>query len=217
MKTLIIKFFLFPFIAMTALGFSSEENIFFEESKENCSCSVEDEMTSEYEDLSNAYISKGEDLLLAGKFEDSIEELQTGYELTSYGFKENRDVNQMRSLFSMMIAYGHLEQVDNMREVTNKMYAIMDSRPCSNYNYKCSAISNRSTQCQKLDGPDRISINTCLDRVQGTEQAFITLAAAIKKKGRYYNRGISNSSDSGKSKGLLLCGRTLEGLFDSFA
>ena len=182
MKKNLTTLFLLSLAAMTNFCFSSEGD-FFEESKKNCPRCTEMALAIEYDDLSNDYISRGEDLLLAGEFENAIEELQIGYELTSYGFKENRDINQMRSLFPMMIAYGHLEQIEDMLKVTNKMYSIMDSRSCSKLNYAHSNDSGRSGQCQPLDGPDRISINTCLDRVQGTERAFIALAAAIKKKG----------------------------------
>ena len=178
MKNFLFVFFCFSFAVMTNVSHSAED-IFFEMSSKDCLSCVEDSFAAEYDELSNVYISRGEDLLLAGKFEDSIEDLQAGYEMTSYGFKKNKDVNRMRSLFGMLIAYAHLEKVDRVQEVSEKMISIMDSRPCSNYKRELASTSN---ECRQLNGPVSIPIRDCVDRVVGTKRAAMVFAVAIPRK-----------------------------------
>ena len=181
MKRKFIALLLLFLTSAINICFSSEDDS-FEVPKDNCQYCIESSLEAEYEELSNSYISKGEDLFLAGEFEDAIDNLQIGYELTSYGFKENKNINRMRSLFPMMIAYGHLERRDKVQEVSSKMISIMDSRPCSNYDSKSSAGSNDSGQCQQLPGPTNISVHECMERVRGTKHAATVFAVAIPRK-----------------------------------
>jgi hypothetical protein len=129
MKKILITLSLLSMTALTNLCFSSEDDFY--------PC-TESSIKAEYDERSNAYISRGEDLLLSGRFEDSIGDLSMGYELTVNGSEENKDANCMRSLFGMLIAYGHLEDVDSIMEVSKKMHSIMDSPPCCSRNYKYS-------------------------------------------------------------------------------
>ena len=63
--------------------------------------------------LAEIYISQGEDLLLDGQYESSIEELLTGYQIAC---TEPQDTQtQLRALFPLMIAYGHLNRQNSAR------------------------------------------------------------------------------------------------------
>jgi len=69
---------------------------------------------SDYENLTDAYISRGEDYLFAHRFQDSLYDLISGYELSKLCSDEAKLNMQIRALFSLIFAYNGLEKYDSV-------------------------------------------------------------------------------------------------------
>ena len=127
-------------------------------------------MTARANSIAEDYISRGEDFLLAGEYESSIEDLTMGYQMASSELLDTS--TQMRALFPLIIAYGHLNQQSSLQGVVDEMSSVMQISACSN------------TSAEKpILGPERISIAECINRVNGVTNAAIALCAAIPNKG----------------------------------
>jgi hypothetical protein len=123
-----------------------------------------------YEELAENYISQGENLLLEGRYESSIEDLKIGYQIASV---ELSDASmQMRALFPLIIAYGYLNRPHSLQNVINEMSYIMQTCSCRNVSAD-----------KPILGPDRISIAECVNRVNGVTNAAVALCVAIPDKG----------------------------------
>lgn len=118
--------------------------------------------------LAEMYISQGEDLLLDGEYESSIEDLLTGYQIACIELQDTQI--QLRALFPLMIAYGHLNRQNSLQHVVNEMSFAIQNCSCN------------TTPEKPILGPDRISIEDCIERVNGVTYAATALCVAIPNR-----------------------------------
>ena len=147
------------------------------------SCISQETKPCENTTLSETYISRGEDLLISGKYLEAMNDLQEGYRVASHCEKDLKLGFQLRALFALLFVYGNLEQMENMRDVASEMHVILTYCQCNDCEEKQSSLSldysyndkrleapsiyliSNTYQEPNLLGPDKVSVEDCLDMV----------------------------------------------------
>lgn len=175
MKTICFMFFLIFQISSLSANRSQidlDEKIKYE------TLLIETALLNDYENLSEAYISRGETYLFALRFQDSLDDLRVGYELSEFCKDELKLNFQIRILFSMMFAFCGLENYDRMDEAVIEINSLLTNYGCEN----CHDVNylNCNGSESPILGPDTVSIYDCLSMVDGTEDKAKLLASFLK-------------------------------------
>jgi tetratricopeptide (TPR) repeat protein len=130
---------------------------------------------SNYEDLADAYLNRAESYLISSKYELALEDIEKAYELSGYCRQEVRSLILLRSLLDLAFSYALLDKLDEFHRIESELKELFDAFECSrvekrqasNRSKFHSGHAARSTNSEKpILGPDRISIDDCVDRAE---------------------------------------------------
>ncbi len=152
--------------------FSPEEVIAYEESR------VQD---SELEgmDLADAYIDLGESYLLCGHYEKALYNLGVGAELARDCQLER---TFPRAFLGLAITYANMGLMEEFYAAVKVMQAELETGYCLDcQKARDSAYRIELTYSSEILGPDKISIQDCIDRVQGTADSANELISFVRR------------------------------------
>ena len=157
---------------------------------------------SSAEQLSDAYASRGESLLLCNRFEEALSDFQNAYTFAiSINDKDTSQSSVFRALFDQALTYGNLNILEMVISTTDALKEIMHAAQCndceeSKLSLKTVSRSkkNRASpppiiRCSEnvpIYGPDQISKRDCVDFIDST----ISLAKLLIYKAPPAARGV---------------------------
>lgn len=80
----------------------------------------------EYASLSDAYVSRGESFLLAGKYNPALVDLLKGYDFASFCEEDEAPSLMIRALFGLALVYGNLDMFNEMNASCDAMIETLD-------------------------------------------------------------------------------------------
>ncbi len=129
------------------------------------------------EKLSDAYASRGESFLICGDLKNALEDFQASYELAI--LSKDSDVATglvFRALFGQALLYGYLDMPEKVYLIGRTLLDIIYSNSCDeslelSFQEFPLDITHYIQKCEDVPifGPDRVSIDDCIDRVNNTE------------------------------------------------
>lgn len=145
--------------------------------------------SGDYENLSDAYINRGESHLLAGNYELAATDLKNGYEIAELCDLEVKPVLLLRSLLGLAFSYGIMNEIEEFHLIEQEIRNLFDMLDCektekrqsSNHSGFHLGYSAMASKVEKpILGPDRISITDCVDTARGTARASRILILKAK-------------------------------------
>jgi hypothetical protein len=136
--------------------------------------------SSSYEDLADAYMNRGESYLLSDHYELALEDFQNGHESAGLCSSKTKSTLLLRSLFGMLFSYGMMGKMNELYFIEGEIRKIFNNFDCKRVGKKSDLSRSRlhlehslaAKDSEKpILGPDRISIDDCIDRAQKTAKA----------------------------------------------
>ena len=202
MKTLnvILSLFLCTFLHLSCFAFQSVQEVLDFETRQIATLGSAD-----------SYINRAESYLLCQKYELALDDLQIGYQLLQ-GIKDNPTL-LFRSLFGLAVVYANIDNLDEFYAVYKSMQELLHAHKCAGCSEKHSScymmkseefpnlISSHEsekflTSDQPILGPDRISIEDCIERAQGTANCAKVIIGFSKTRAQFIlNTLVDNLTD----------------------
>lgn len=159
---------------------------------ENDSLKIQQTRSDDHEVLSNLFASRAECLLVLGDNEKAVEDFSIAYDYANLCGKNKQDLT-FRPLFGAFLAYIRLENLEYAQNLYKHLHFIL-SNSCyekSNLSSNFASESPHSSlnpiifiPCESnypIFGPDAVSIQDCVEFVEGTANALKLLVAAVKR------------------------------------
>ncbi len=128
-----------------------------------------------FEDLSNAYLNRGESHLLAGNYNLAVEDLKNGYELAEICDPDVKPMLMLRSLLGLVFSYGIMDEMEEFHSTEQEIRNLFDTFECKKiekrqdsnrpgFRFGYSAMAANAEK--PILGPDEISISECVRRAR---------------------------------------------------
>lgn len=161
---------------------------------------------SNYVEIAEAHITRGESYLICEEYENALQDFLTGLDAINYRNVGEKKELYIRTLFGLFIAYGNLNLFDQFYVTMEALRNILDSCKCENCHqinissnnncskylrndFSSSLVKNQNSGCKaeepSIAGPDVISVQDCIERVDGTEFAIKALFSRARSEIRF--------------------------------
>lgn len=147
---------------------------------EHETCCIANTSPNDYGKLADGYISRGESYLLSENYETALSDFHRGYLLAFHCKDDESRILFIRSLFGAALSLEFLDRLGEIEIIKEEIYALLESCKCidCHESHACQRIptpKNRasiyltSNESCPILGPDHISIDECINRVNATE------------------------------------------------
>lgn len=146
---------------------------------------ISDISSHSFEKLSDAYASRGESLILAGRFDEALNDFQQAYDLAlNVQDLDAANLLTFRALFDQAIVYGYLDMPNKIEAIKNLLADKIHAMKCLNDEREEIPVRRVHSSSHELKHKhehhpfhdrDTISIRECIDWVDNTWDVCLLL------------------------------------------
>lgn len=144
---------------------------------------------TEFNELSSAYLDRGDSYILIEQFEKALIDFQTGYDIARNCEGDEKSILSFRALFGMALVYANMEMIYELEVVYENLKSILKSLTCSNCQMHHNSRASLQVQdffsykkmAKEIIGPDQIAISDCLEYAEGTARRARELICFVKR------------------------------------